>query len=136
MAAAFFVLAATLFLLTACSQQTEQAGQPQANTETQAQTQTQTQNTSPSAVTQQGQIELLLGAKDELRAYSYDPASISTLSENDDDNIIEVFVRVDYVKNLGSIVAENQIWRIDLEKYKYKVIESATLDQEGKLCPT
>lgn len=79
---------------------------------------------------------LVPAASDELRTYSYDPASIKYVEEKEGKERIQVFVRVDYPKSTGSVVAENQIWEVRLNHLSYKVVVSKALDADGNLCPT
>ena len=79
---------------------------------------------------------LVPAASDDLRVYSYDPASIKYVEEKEGKERIQVFIRVDYPKSTGSIVAENQIWEVRLNQLSYKVVASAALDASGDLCPT
>lgn len=79
---------------------------------------------------------LVAAASDDLRSYSYDPASILYLEEEEGKERIQVFVRVDYPKSNTTVVAEEQLWVIRISDLKYMVTESVALDQEGKPCPT
>lgn len=79
---------------------------------------------------------LVVAASDDLRSYSYDPASILYLEEEEGKERIQVFVRVDYPKSNTTVVAEEQLWVIRISDLKYMVTESVALDQEGEPCPT
>lgn len=79
---------------------------------------------------------LVPAASDELRTYSYDPASTKYVEEKEGKERIQVFVRVDYPKSTGSVVAEDQIWEVRLTHLSYKVVVSKALDADGNLCPT
>lgn len=79
---------------------------------------------------------LVPAASDELRTYSYDPESIQYVEEKEGKERIQVFVRVDYPKSTGSVVAEDQIWEVRLTHLSYKVVVSKALDADGNLCPT
>lgn len=79
---------------------------------------------------------LVPAASDELRTYSYDPASIKYVEEKEGKERIQVFIRVDYPKSTGSVVAEDQIWEVRLNHLSYKVVVSKALDANGDLCPT
>lgn len=79
---------------------------------------------------------MVVASSDDLRSYSYDPASILYLEEEEGKERIQVFVRVDYPGSNSYVVAEEQLWVIRLSDRNYMVTESVALDQEGKPCPT
>ncbi|MDK9711511.1 hypothetical protein [Acidaminobacter sp.] len=73
---------------------------------------------------------------DPWRDYSFEPASLQTWINEEGDEILDVWVRIDYKNNPGTAVRDEQQWHIDFKNNRYKVSDSFAYDAEGNFCET
>jgi len=73
---------------------------------------------------------------DPWRDYSFEPASIDTWINEEGDEILDVWIRIDYKNNPGTAVRDEQQWHIDFKNNRYKVSDSFAYDAEGNFCET
>lgn len=73
---------------------------------------------------------------DPWRDYSFEPASIETWINEEGDEILDVWVRIDYKNNPGTAVRDEQQWHIDFKNNRYKVSDSFAYDADGNFCET
>jgi len=73
---------------------------------------------------------------DPWRDYSFEPASIETWTNEEGDEILDVWVRIDYKNNPGTAVRDEQQWHIDFKNNRYKVSDSFAYDADGNFCET
>ncbi|WP_139159836.1 hypothetical protein [Acidaminobacter hydrogenoformans] len=73
---------------------------------------------------------------DAWRDYSFEPASIETWTNEEGDQILDVWVRIDYKNNPGTAVRDEQQWHIDFANNRYKVSDSFAFDADGNYCET
>lgn len=129
------LLLTTAATLAACTTATEPAATPLVS-ETPAvaepSTETPTTPTLP-----QAKVKLFEQAgSDPWRDYSFEPASIETWINEEGDEILDVWVRIDYKNNPGTAVRDEQQWHIDFKNNRYKVSDSFAYDAEGNFCET
>lgn len=73
---------------------------------------------------------------DPWRDYSFEPASMETWINEEGDEILDVWVRIDYKNNPGTAVRDEQQWHIDFANNRYKVSDSFAYDADGNFCET
>ena len=73
---------------------------------------------------------------DPWRDYSFEPASIKTWTNEEGDEIHDVWVRIDYKNNPGTAVRDEQQWHIDFKNNRYKVSDTFSFDASGNYCET
>jgi len=73
---------------------------------------------------------------DPWRDYSFEPASIKTWINEEGDDILDVWVRIDFKNNPGTVVRDEQQWHIDLKNNRYKVSDTFSFDADGNYCET
>jgi hypothetical protein len=78
----------------------------------------------------------LPAASDPWRDYSFEPASLKTWINEEDDEILDVWIRIDYKNNPGAAVRDEQQWHIDYKNNRYKVSDSFAYDADGNFCET
>lgn len=74
--------------------------------------------------------------EDEWRQYSFEPASIKTWINEEGDEILDVWVRIDFKNNPGTVVRDEQQWHMDLKNNRYKVSDTFSFDKDGNYCET
>lgn len=80
--------------------------------------------------------DFLPGGSDDWREYSFDPATIKKWTDPEQNEIIDVWVRIDYKNNPGTAVRDEQQWHLDYANKRYKVSDSYAYDADGNFCET
>ena len=83
----------------------------------------------PSAV--ENQVEYIYVDTDGWRSYFYEPESIEIWSDDEGNNIIDVFVRIEYTENLGTVAYERQLWHLNPENERYKISDAYAFESDG-----
>ena len=73
---------------------------------------------------------------DPWRDYSFEPASLKTWINEEGDEILDVWVRIDFKNNPGTVVRDEQQWHIDFKNNRYKVSDTFSFDSSGNYCET
>ena len=70
-------------------------------------------------------------ASDDWRSYYYDPESIERWTDSEGNDIIDVFVRIEYSDNPGNVSYEIQLWHLDPKEQRYKISDAYAFEADG-----
>lgn len=132
------LLLLTALTLSACTQEvtpakipeSAPAAQPAVNTDEPA------TNTPINTLPQATEKVFVPAGSDTWRDYSFEPASIEIWTNEEGDEILDVWIRIDYKNNPGTAVRDEQQWHIDSANNRYKVSDSFAFDADGNYCET
>jgi hypothetical protein len=125
------LLLITALTLSACTQEVTPAATPEP-----APTAQPVDTTPPINIPQATEKVFVPAGSDAWRDYSFEPASIETWINEEGDEILDVWVRIDYKNNPGTAVRDEQQWHIDYANNRYKVSDSFAFDADGNYCET
>lgn len=129
------LLLTTAATLTACAPAAEPPATPPAE-ETPALPEPLIENPAAPTLPQAHEKIFEPAGSDPWRDYSFEPASIETWTNEEGDDILDVWVRIDYKNNPGTAVRDEQQWHIDFKNNRYKVSDSFAFDADGNYCET
>ena len=132
------LLLITALTLSACTQKITPAKTPESAPAAQPAVTTDepATNTPINTLPQAAEKVFVPAGSDTWRDYSFEPASIKTWTNEEGDQILDVWVRIDYKNNPGTAVRDEQQWHIDFANNRYKVSDSFAFDADGNYCET